>query len=544
LNDWAIERLEAEIAVVSAHLAAAECRWLEMVAEFDRREAWRSWGCLSTAHWLNYRCGLALGAARERVRVARRLEDLPQVAASFATGELSYSKVRAVTRVATPVNEAVLVDLARCMTASYVEKTVRLYRAAGATVDADAATAGREADPVDQYQRRSVRTRWNDDGTLTIHATLPPAEGAMVVAALQRAADDLFRKAARDTPPAADPATSPAPDGDVAPETPGHGVAPETPGHGGSADHGTGTDTGDVPAGTPSSDFDDRSWDGPTQAFQVPAEPWEWDYDAPGASIDVPAGTSDADPATETPPPNDTWAARQADALVAIAETVVTDGLRPGTGPNRHQVVIHIHTPTETAGPSGLAAGTTGAHLDDGPLLAPETARRLMCDASLNFALHGADGKVLNVSARAPTIPSALARAAKLRDGGCVFPGCTHLGHFDLHHIRHRTNGGENSLANLTCVCRVHHRMIHEGGYSVTVAAGRFHFRRPDGTVIENPSITVEPGDRPLREANNNHGIDPGQDSQLPDWDGRHPDYPLIIDLLLSTDGRINHKMN
>jgi hypothetical protein len=86
--------------------------------------------------------------------------------------------------------------------------------------------------------------------------------------------------------------------------------------------------------------------------------------------------------------------------------------------------------------------------------------------------------------------------------------------------------------------------MIHEGGYTVTAAAGRFHFRRPDGTAIENPSITVEPGDRPLREANDNHGIYPGQDSQLPDWDGRHPDYPLIIDLLLSTDGRINHKMN
>src|SRR5580658_7263221 len=108
VGEWAVERLEAEIAVGSAHLAAAECRWLQLVAEFDRREAWRTWGCLSAAHWLNYRCSLALGPAREKVRVARRLEELPLVVAAFSTGELSYSKVRALTRVATHTNEETL----------------------------------------------------------------------------------------------------------------------------------------------------------------------------------------------------------------------------------------------------------------------------------------------------------------------------------------------------------------------------------------------------------------------------------------------------
>ena len=128
LGEWAVERLEAEIAVGSAHLAAAECRWLLLVAEFDRREAWGGWGCVSAAHWLNYRCGLALGPAREKVRVARRLEQLPLVTAAFSTGVLSYSKVRAMTRVATAANEETLVELARCMTASHVERVVRLYR--------------------------------------------------------------------------------------------------------------------------------------------------------------------------------------------------------------------------------------------------------------------------------------------------------------------------------------------------------------------------------------------------------------------------------
>src|SRR5450631_22516 len=113
----AMERLEAEICVSAAHLAAAECRWSLLIAEFDRRDGARSWGCISTAHWLNWRCGLALGAARERVRVTRRLHELPLVAAAFATVELSYSKVRAVTRVATATDGAQFVALASAMTA-------------------------------------------------------------------------------------------------------------------------------------------------------------------------------------------------------------------------------------------------------------------------------------------------------------------------------------------------------------------------------------------------------------------------------------------
>src|ERR1700694_2277463 len=97
----ATERLEAEICESGAHLSAAECRWCLMIGEFDRRDGAGSWGCASTASWLNWRCGLALGAARERVRVGRRLAELPAITAAFSTGVLSYSKVRALTRVAT-----------------------------------------------------------------------------------------------------------------------------------------------------------------------------------------------------------------------------------------------------------------------------------------------------------------------------------------------------------------------------------------------------------------------------------------------------------
>jgi len=158
-----------------------------------------------------------------------------------------------------------------------------------------------------------------------------------------------------------------------------------------------------------------------------------------------------------------------------MAETVVGDDLCCGSGPGRYQVVIHLNSAADASAPV--------AWIDDGPVLDADTARRLMSSASLTFALRGDDGTVTNVSAKAPTVPSALARALKLRDDGCVFPGCTWRGHIDLHHLHHRAQGGENSLVNLACLCRAHHKMVHEGGYAITIpAAAMFEFFRPDGT--------------------------------------------------------------
>jgi hypothetical protein len=85
-----MEELEREICELSAHLAAATCRWLTLLAEWDQRGGWAEWGCRSCAQWLSWRCGIAPGAARERLRVARRLTELPLVREAFATGELSY----------------------------------------------------------------------------------------------------------------------------------------------------------------------------------------------------------------------------------------------------------------------------------------------------------------------------------------------------------------------------------------------------------------------------------------------------------------------
>ena len=101
-----------EIFTLAGHLNAANHRWLLLIAEFDRRAGWSDGATQSCAHWLNWKCGLAMGAAREKVRVARALENLPQVSAAMASGKLSYSKAREITRVATPETEDSLLSIA------------------------------------------------------------------------------------------------------------------------------------------------------------------------------------------------------------------------------------------------------------------------------------------------------------------------------------------------------------------------------------------------------------------------------------------------
>lgn len=124
LESIPLERLEHEIGELAGHINAATCRWLCMVAAFDRREGWAPWGAMSCSAWLSWRCGLTLVAAREHVRVARRLAELPLVRTAFGRGELSYSKVRAITRVASSETEADLVELARHATGAQLERLV------------------------------------------------------------------------------------------------------------------------------------------------------------------------------------------------------------------------------------------------------------------------------------------------------------------------------------------------------------------------------------------------------------------------------------
>jgi hypothetical protein len=336
LTALSLDELEDELATLASHLYAGTCRWLELVAEIDRRGGWAESGSASCAEWLAWRCALAPRAAREHVRVARRLEELPLIHAAFARGELSYAKVRALTRVATAENEEELLELARVFTAAQLDRAVRAYRR----------VTTEEARELQEGAHLSVF--WDADGSLQIHGRLAPEDGALLLRALE---------AVRDA---------------------------------------------------------------------------RWKHDR---------GSAEPRPARQ---------ASNAEALVAVAEAALAHPGESRPGGERYQVVVHAD--------EGVLShdGEGGCELEDGSALAPETARRLACDASL-----------VRNGRKTRAIPPALRRALRARDRGCRFPGCENRRFLDAHHVHHWARGGPTTLGNLVLLCRRHHRLVHEGGWHV-----------------------------------------------------------------------------
>ncbi|HUG53101.1 MAG TPA: DUF222 domain-containing protein, partial [Vicinamibacteria bacterium] len=150
-----LDRIGEQIAELSAHLEAATARLLDLIRDFDARGGWNG-GYRSCAHWLSWRVGLDLGAARDRVRVARALGTLPRLAQALARGELSYAKIRALTRVATPETEERLLAVGRAGTAIHVERIVRGWRYVDRKAEA------RES--ARQNARRALHVYQDEDG--------------------------------------------------------------------------------------------------------------------------------------------------------------------------------------------------------------------------------------------------------------------------------------------------------------------------------------------------------------------------------------------
>jgi hypothetical protein len=369
--------LEAQITELAGQLNAAQYRWLTLIAEFDRRHGWADGKLPSCAHWLNFKCGLNLGAAREKVRVAHALAGLPKIGAAMARGELSYSKVRAVSRVACEATEASFLMIALHGTAHHVENLVRGYRQAQ-----QAEELSREAQ---QHANRSVSYEYAEDGSLVLKARLPAVAGALLIQALTAALERI-------------PAT------------------------------------------------------------EIGAEVVE-----------------------ERPIP---YACRRADALAYVAESFLAGS---GTASNpssstadRYQVVVHVDAESLREHSNGRCA------IEQGPSLAVETVRRLACDASLLSVLENEHGEPLDVGRKTRSIPPAIRRALRTRDAGCRFPGCTHQRYVDAHHIEHWADGGETKLTNLVTLCRLHHRLVHEGQIRIeTASQGGWCFVHPDGRHYE-----------------------------------------------------------
>src|SRR2546427_2964338 len=181
-----LECLGDHIAELSAHLDAATARLLDLIRVFDARGGWGN-GFRSCAHWLTWRIGVDLGAARERVRVARALGTLPLLARALARGELSYAKVRALTRVATPETEERLLAVGRAGTADHVERIVRGWRRVDRKAEA--------RDDTRRHASRALHVYQGEDGMVIVRGRLAPEVGAVLVQALTAAREALYQEA-------------------------------------------------------------------------------------------------------------------------------------------------------------------------------------------------------------------------------------------------------------------------------------------------------------------------------------------------------------
>ena len=179
-----LSRLADDITEMAAHLDAGTFQLLEMIAHFDEEEGWVGVGIKSCAHWLNWKCGVSMGSAREKVRVARALQNLPKISAAFREAKVSYSKVRAMTRVATDKNEEALLVVAEGGTASHVETQVRLYRQ----------TKRIEAlqDENLRHGHRALSFYVDDEGSWIFKGRFTAEQGALLKSALEAAGDQLF----------------------------------------------------------------------------------------------------------------------------------------------------------------------------------------------------------------------------------------------------------------------------------------------------------------------------------------------------------------
>jgi 5-methylcytosine-specific restriction endonuclease McrA len=465
-------RLEERICELAAHLAAGTCRFLQLVAEFDVRRGWACWDLPSCAAWLAWKCQVAPGTAREQVRVARALGGLPVICAEFAAGRMSYAKVRALTRIATPQTEAGLAEITGPMTAAQCERFVAAHRTAS------------DAQDVANRAARRVSVHVAEDGSVAISARLPAAEGAVVLQALRAAAGDCEHPHRRHHDPAED--TTPA-QGTVA----AHDPAP-------AADTGP---AGDItPAG----------------------------YTTPAGESVPGAGDRDGARAEEDGAGAGTCRASLADALVEMAGAYLSGKIVTAGNPDLYQVVVHVGPealidgpdpvpgPTAAASPSGVSAETPdgtpfgpGAgpqcrvaghpahprrcHLEDGPAISPAAARALACRATVSWMLHDHDGTLLDVGRRHRRATAALRRAVRERDRGrCQFPGCRSR-RTDIHHVIPWAKGGKTRLRDLILLCEAHHVIVHARGWLITPAAtGGFGFTRPDGQRM--PHGPVLPG--------------------------------------------------
>jgi hypothetical protein len=409
------ERLGDEITELCSYIYAAEHRLLTLIREFDEQKGWEWLGFHSCAHWLNFKCGIDMNTARERVRVAHALGTVPKIDARFATGALSYSKVRAMTRIADESNEDYLLMIAKRGTAHHVEKLVSRFRRVERLKDAEAACTA--------YDDRRLDYHYDADGCLVIKGRFPVEQGALIVKALEMAMERRHCEETRHCEERSDEAIS----------------------------------------------------------------------------------------------------TRRADALAEVAEEYMNSEPVPNSTADRYQVVVHVSTET--------------SEIEDGPNVSAETAWRIACDCSVLGIREGENGEPLSIGRKSRSIPPAMRRALRIRDGGCRFPGCTNDKFVDGHHIHHWADGGETSLDNLVLLCRHHHHLVHEGGFGCEKTSdGEVVFRDERQKPLPEWSVLPAIGDTDINECLDRQFFEDGRGPDACDaqwYAGERMDWNLAVSALL-----------
>jgi hypothetical protein len=454
-------------AVTYMRADALQYEAMVLLAEFDARDGWSHTAHTSTADWLAWRIGITAGAARERVRTARALRELPRTSAAMRGGELSYAKVRALTRVARPGSEEALLELARACSAARLERKLRSWTSE--TREREARTGER------RHASRRLSVFPDEDGMYAVRGRLDPEVGAALMRAIEAASDALYGRDGDDVTPEQRRADA-------------VGLLAERALAAGFADgpvSGSRAERYQVVLHVDAGALQEHS----AEAREQREVTGDVSAEVRGGSIserDVPAEARGG-----------SISARDVSAEArggSISERDVSSTARGGS-------ISARDVSAETSAPEIAAGQPPVARLADGVSLCAGTARRLACDASVVVVARApaasqrapaasprgtSPGAVLDVGRRTRTIPPALRRALEVRDGGCRYPGCASRV-TDAHHIEHWADGGQTRLENLLLLCRRHHRAVHEGRARVCRGADdSIAFFGPDGRVLSD----------------------------------------------------------
>ena len=472
------DEVVAELVALSARIDAALQRQLALIREIHERELWFIWGVRTCAQWLAWRLGLSPGAARERLRVALALGQLPKLDRALAQGRVSFSKVRAMTRVATPENEAKLLECALHATAAQLERICRGMRLVARQEEAIA-----EGRPPFEPRERRLDVHGCADGTAKLTMVVHRDEAAQVLGAIDR-----VRAALRD-------------------EAGKRGAMP---------------DRADALVRMAALAVEALTGQAPADEAAVPSSPADKPdpWSIPPSSTTAAAAQPPAKAAT-SPAPAQTHP--QPAPPNVSAETPPAP--RACTGADHALVSFHLQ-------PEAFDDGFV-AVLDDGSRVPAETFRRVSCDCALTATVEDERGQLLDVGRRSRTISPALRRALARRDDGCRFPGCTCNRYLHAHHVEHWSAGGETRIENLLTLCPFHHRLVHEGGFTIELdSGGEPIFRTPvfgtrGGRVIPHVPPSAAP------EGDLHQDIGPLRTDGDPDanlfWLTRRPDYRHIV---------------